>query len=145
MYFVDRQKIEQILVFLEQQIKSFESDPVWEGTRSELALQRIVQVSIDSVLDTGNALIDGFIMRDPGSYEDILDILQDEKVITEGTAIQFKEMLPLRKMLIQDYLSNSHNEIADGFTRNLEAFKQYPAAVREYLANELGPVSAFKN
>jgi uncharacterized protein YutE (UPF0331/DUF86 family) len=145
MYFVDRQKIEQILVFLEQQIKSFESDPVWEGTRAELALQRIVQVSIDSVLDTGNALIDGFIMRDPGSYEDILDILQDEKVITEGTAIQFKEMLPLRKMLIQDYLSTSHNEIADGFTRNLEAFKQYPNAIRKYLENELGPVSAFKN
>ena len=50
---------------------------------TQLALERMVQISIDSVLDVGNAMIDGFIMRDPGSYEDIIDILLDEKVITE--------------------------------------------------------------
>ncbi|GAA3319942.1 hypothetical protein GCM10020331_028930 [Ectobacillus funiculus] len=33
-------------------------------------------------LDVGNAIIDGFIMRDPGSYEDIIDILVDEKGCT---------------------------------------------------------------
>lgn len=42
------------------------------------------------MLDVGNAVIDGFIMRDPGSYEDIIDILQDEKVISEEKAMQFK-------------------------------------------------------
>ena len=35
------------------------------------------------MMDVGNLMIDGFIMRDPGSYEDIIDILIDEKVITQ--------------------------------------------------------------
>ena len=35
-------------------------------------------------------MIDGFIMRDPGSYEDIIDILMDERVISaeEGQAMK---------------------------------------------------------
>ena len=37
---------------------------------------------IESIIDVGNTMIDGFIMRDPGGYEDIIDIMEDEKVIT---------------------------------------------------------------
>ena len=32
-------------------------------------------------------MIDGFIMRDPGSYEDIIDIMEDERVITTEMAV----------------------------------------------------------
>jgi uncharacterized protein YutE (UPF0331/DUF86 family) len=105
MYFVDRQKIEQILGFLEKQLGLFEGQDNWDGDHSELIAERLIQTSIDSVLDVGNAVIDGFIMRDPGSYEDIIDILQDEKVISEEKAMQFKKALPLRK--ISRHSSNS--------------------------------------
>lgn len=97
------------------------------------------------MLDVGNAVIDGFIMRDPGSYEDIIDILQDEKVISEEKAMQFKKVLPLRKMLVQDFIEVDHKELHAVFSENIEAFKQFPDLVRNYLTNELGPVSAFKN
>ncbi|WP_349632622.1 DUF86 domain-containing protein [Peribacillus simplex] len=145
MYFVDRQKIEQILGFLEKQLGLFEGHDNWDGDLSELIAERLIQTSIDSVLDVGNAVIDGFIMRDPGSYEDIIDILQDEKVISEEKAIQFKKVLPLRKMLVQDFIEVNHEELHAVFSENIEAFKQFPDLVRNYLTNELGPVSAFKN
>ncbi|MGZ9814529.1 DUF86 domain-containing protein [Peribacillus simplex] len=145
MYFVDRQKIEQILGFLEKQLGLFEGHDNWDGDLSELIAERLIQTSIDSVLDVGNAVIDGFIMRDPGSYEDIIDILQDEKVISEAKAIQFKKVLPLRKMLVQDFIEVNHKELHAVFSENIEAFKQFPDLVRNYLTNELGPVSAFKN
>ncbi|MFJ8267051.1 DUF86 domain-containing protein [Peribacillus asahii] len=145
MYFVDRQKIEQILCFLESQLSRLEQKKEWNDELSQLALERIVQTSIDSVLDVGNAMIDGFIMRDPGSYEDIVDILLDEKVISEEIATQFKNVLPLRKMLIQDYIEVSHEQLQTVFTANLVAFTQYPELIRTYLTNELGAVSAFKN
>lgn len=35
-------------------------------------------------------MIDGFIMRDPGSYDDIMDILVDEKVVTEKEGDELK-------------------------------------------------------
>jgi uncharacterized protein YutE (UPF0331/DUF86 family) len=145
MYFVDRQKIENILRFLEKQLSVYRTYQDWEDVRSMLALERIVQTSMDSVLDVGNDLIDGFIMRDPGSYEDIVDILLDEKVITESMSLQFKKLLPLRKMLVQDYLDLTHEELSTAFKENYEAFAAYPEAVRQYIQHELGPVSAFKN
>lgn len=145
MYFVDRERIEMLLAFLEKQLASYRKIKNWEERQSKLALERIIQTSIDAVLDTGNAMIDGFIMRDPGSFEDIIDILLDEKVITSEMAVQFKNLLPLRKKLIQDYLELDFTETSVLFEENLEAFLQYPGHIRTYLINELGPVSAFKN
>lgn len=145
MYFVDRERIEMLLAFLEKQLASYRKIKNWEERQSKLALERIIQTSIDAVLDTGNAMIDGFIMRDPGSFEDIIDILLDEKVITSEMAVQFKNLLPLRKKLIQDYLELDFTETSVLFEENLEAFLLYPGRIRTYLINELGPVSAFKN
>ena len=43
-------------------------------------------------------MIDGFIMRDPGSYEDIIDILIDEKVIANEKEKPFKELISYAKI-----------------------------------------------
>lgn len=145
MYFVDRQKIEQNLVFLERNLAIYQDTEKWQGELHLLALERITQVMTDCVLDVSNAIIDGFIMRDPGSYEDIIDILLDEKVITKEMEIQFKKVLPLRKTIVQDYSEVNHEEIRTVLQNNIEAFICFPKAVRDYLINELGPVSAFIN
>ncbi|PLT30309.1 DUF86 domain-containing protein [Peribacillus deserti] len=149
MYFVDREKIEHTLRFLETQSRLFEELTAGGSIDPEslqaLAAERISQTMIDSVLDTGNAMIDGFIMRDPGSFEDIIDILEDEKVVTDKMALSFKQMIPLRKMLIQDYTELSLEVLLTGMNKALPAFKEYPASIRSYIRNELGPVSAFKS
>ena len=56
-------------------------------------------------------MIDGFIMRDPGSYEDIIDILMDERVISAEEGQGMKEVILLRKMLTQDYIQMNHDEL----------------------------------
>ncbi|WP_409302513.1 DUF86 domain-containing protein [Peribacillus sp. SCS-155] len=145
MYFVDRQKIEQLLIYLEKQLTLFEGNKNWDDQLLALSLERIIQTSIDSVLDVGNAMIDGFIMRDPGSFEDIIDILLDENVITESDSVQFKNTLPLRKNLVQEYTDPALSDHLAVFGENLDAFKKYPDAIRQYLNSQLGPVSAFKN
>ncbi|WP_042352218.1 DUF86 domain-containing protein [Bacillus massiliigorillae] len=145
MYFVDRQKIEQNLIYLEKNSKLYQETKQWEGNLGQLSLERIIHVMTDCVLDVSNAIIDGFIMRDPGSYEDIVDILLDEKVISKEMEQQFKNVLPLRKNIVQDYLDVDYNALQATFTQNIAAFLQFPTAVRQYLENELGPVSAFIN
>ncbi|PLS18088.1 DUF86 domain-containing protein [Bacillus sp. M6-12] len=145
MYFVDRDRIELTLQYLERQIRTFQGQSHWESELELLALERIIQTSIEAVLDVGNAMIDGFIMRDPGSYDDIIDIMLDEKVISEEMELMFKQVLPLRKALVQNYISVEHSAIAQTFKDYSRAFEIFPEAVRNYLLNELGPVSAFKN
>ncbi|MEH6941734.1 DUF86 domain-containing protein [Bacillus sp. JJ722] len=145
MYFVDRQKIEQNLIYLEKYSKLYQETKQWEGDLGELALERIIHVMTDCVLDVSNAIIDGFIMRDPGSYEDIIDILLDEKVISQEMEQQFKSILPLRKIIVQEYVNVDYNVLQETCNQNITAFVNFPATVRKYLENELGPVSAFIN
>ena len=145
MYFVDREKIENTLLYLEKQIHLFRGQQDWTTPIEQTALERICQMMIESVLDVGNSMIDGFIMRDPGSYDDIIDILIDEKVVAESTGERLKLLVQHRKVLVQDYLEISHHKLKEAFSENLYELETFSRNVREYLANELGPVSAFKN
>ena len=55
-------------------------------------------MTIEAILDVGNSMIDGFIMRDPGSYDDIIDIMEDEKVITEEMSTSIKRIIGFQKI-----------------------------------------------
>ncbi|WP_430487846.1 DUF86 domain-containing protein [Priestia flexa] len=145
MYFVDRQKIEHILRFYEQHLVVFSEQLKWESTIEKKALERVVHLLIENVLDVGNAMIDGFIMRDPGSYDDIIDILVDEKVVQTAEEPGLKAVVNLRKVLVQDYLDVKHDEVIHVVQENKEVLNQFPTRIRTYLENELGPVSAFRN
>jgi uncharacterized protein YutE (UPF0331/DUF86 family) len=144
MYFVDREKIETILKFLEKQIHLFSSRTEWATPLEKAALERLNHLMLEAVLDVGNAVIDGFIMRDPGSYDDIIDILMDERVISAGTGNALKTLIQYRKNLVQFYTSVDHRELQEQFSTHLQELVRFADNVRSYLTNELGPVSAFK-
>lgn len=81
-------------------------DPVLKA-----ALERVIHVALEAVTDIGSLLIDGFIMRDAASYEDIVDIMRDERV-TEGEHADFLvRLVRLRKPLMQDFMSIDHTEL----------------------------------
>lgn len=143
MYFVDREKIEATLVYMEKNVTLFSEQSSWTTPIEQLALERIAQTIIESILDVGNSMIDGFIMRDPGSYEDIVDILEDESVVTADDAKQLKAVIRLRKMLVQEYHAVLHRELKTTLELNIGAVQGFPTAIRHYLEHELGPVSAF--
>lgn len=145
MYFVDRELIEERLIYLEKQIQQFEEQNRWSTALEQAALERLTQMMIESILDVGNAMIDGFIMRDPGSYEDIIDILEDEKVISSNMSQDLKVMVQYRKTLVQDYTRIDHEDLKNTFSKILPSIKLVSESVRQYLTNELGPVTAFKN
>ncbi|HET7627987.1 MAG TPA: DUF86 domain-containing protein [Bacillales bacterium] len=143
MYFVDREKIEQILLYMEKCLKTFESEKNWSGHTGRLALERLGHVLIEAVIDVGNQMIDGFIMRDPGSYADILDILADERVVSAQDAEQLKAFVAERNAVVRTYASVPHRRLAETIQQSREALGRFPEQVRRYLTEELGPVSAF--
>lgn len=145
MYFVDRKKIEQTLQCLEQAMAVFSAKEEYVQQRDQYALERMAHLMIDCILDVGNAIIDGFIMRDPGSYEDIIDILVDEKVVQPKEGEALKEVVRLRKMLVQEYISVQHEQVIATLQEQRAVIEAYPSHVRRYLEQELGPVSAFTN
>ncbi|WP_432352583.1 DUF86 domain-containing protein [Sporosarcina sp. A2] len=144
MYFIDRKKISETLAYMEELLAQFSSERNWqESLLKELALERIAQSLIESLIDVGNTMIDGFIMRDPGSYEDIIDIMDDEKVISSNMEQPLKAMIELRKMLVRDFMKVDRTEVEKTITESIPALEKFPSCVLMYLENELGPVSAF--
>lgn len=72
MYFVDRDKIERLLLYMDGLVQELDQHQ-YASFMEKLSLERIVHMTIESMLDVGNMMIDGFIMRDPGSYNDIIE------------------------------------------------------------------------
>ncbi|WP_100405318.1 DUF86 domain-containing protein [Bacillus solitudinis] len=143
MYFVNREKIEQTLRYYEELLKEVQHLNSVETRIEQLALERILYVIIESVIDVGNSMIDGFIMRDPGGYEDIVDILEDESVIINTDAESIKEVIRCRKTLVQDYNRVNHDSLLNVIHTYFQSLESFPKAIRRYLVCELGPVSAF--
>ncbi len=143
-YFVDRNKITKNLQYLDGLLEILESEDSWlENDIKKLAIERIGHNVMESMMDVGNLMIDGFIMRDPGSYEDIIDILIDEKVVSTEMEAPLKAVVGLRKMLVREFTEVDVQEVVNVLTTTLPALKQFSPAVNSYLTNELGPVSAF--
>ncbi|WP_181349532.1 DUF86 domain-containing protein [Thalassobacillus sp. CUG 92003] len=142
MYFVDRNKIETILSYMEHLVQQQNVEDT-ESLVSQLYLERVTHVTIETIIDVGNLLIDGFIMRDPGSYQDIIDILVDEQVLPSNEQEAYTSFIRLRKSLVQDYLHINHKQILELWRHHQEMLTAFPAHVRQYLDHELGPISAF--
>ena len=145
MYFVNRESITARLNVINNMVTYYNETTNPSNLTESLAYERMVHLIIDSVLDVGNAMIDGFIMRDPGSYEDILDILMDERVLTDEVGSQLKKLIPLRKHLLQDYTESIIEEMVTTINETISSIKNFTEAVNSYLTKELGPVNAFSN
>lgn len=144
MYFIDRKKITNTLKYLDELIVIFEKEEDWlKNDVTKLALERIAHNAIESLMDVGNLMIDGFIMRDPGSYDDIIDILIDEKVIAAEKEKPFKELVSLRKNIVREFIQVDLERVHEVLVKVLPALKTFSNEVEHYLENELGPVSAF--
>lgn len=144
MYFIDRKRISETLEKMESLLRLYKNGNGWVADEiHSLALERIAHIIIESIIDVGNSMIDGFIMRDPGSYDDIIDIMEDEQVITPEMADPLKRVIDLRKMIVREFTEVDHQQIDGILSETFGALEEFPKRVLYYLENELGPVSAF--
>lgn len=145
MYFVNRSEIEAILTNMDTLLDEVKDASTIQTRVEQLGLERLVHLLIESILDVGNMMIDGFIMRDPGSYHDIIDILIDERVLPETEKTSYKEIIDLRKMIVQDYLTIDHQQLQTTFFKHKSTIDTFSARIRTYLDTELGVANAFSN
>ncbi|HZW69025.1 MAG TPA: DUF86 domain-containing protein [Pseudogracilibacillus sp.] len=145
MYFVNRSEIEERISHIDKLLNEIKKQETFSNAIEELALERAIHVIIEAMLDVGNSMIDGFIMRDPGSYHDIIDILLDEKVIPEEDESGYKALIDLRQILVQKYLTVDHQQLKDVLFTHMNVLQKFSSYIRTYLDNELGVANAFSN
>jgi uncharacterized protein YutE (UPF0331/DUF86 family) len=144
MYDINTVEIEARLAFIQDWKQAYEEvcrADYWQESSLvpvvTFAQERLLQLAIEMVTDVASYLIDGYIMRDAGSYEDIIEIMRDEQVVSEPLANQLVELVSLKKDLQQHYLQFPrgviHPQMA-GLATMLEAFK---VAVHAFLAKPI--------
>ncbi|GIP33783.1 DUF86 domain-containing protein [Paenibacillus sp. J2TS4] len=140
MYYLNREQLEKCLNFLPVLMGASEQmAQQWDGSLLRgLAQERILHLSIETVTDIGSLLIDGFLMRDASSYEDIVEILLGENVFPREIGEPLIELVKLRKPLVQDY-TELDREGLHPLIRQLPALlKEFTSCVREFVRKELG-------
>ncbi|GIP56873.1 HepT-like ribonuclease domain-containing protein [Paenibacillus sp. FSL W8-0186] len=142
MYYVNREQIERRLHMLPEIVQVLNSSDMLEAQNSGLleryAIERALHLALEIVTDVGSYLIDGFIMRDASSYEDIIDIMLDEKVVDAGLHAVLIELVRLRKPLVQEYFAVDRVAVT-GLLKQLkeaEALTVFAERVRAYLDQE---------
>ncbi|WP_020007834.1 DUF86 domain-containing protein [Salinicoccus albus] len=137
MYFVDKDDLIRRLDYIEDLTAQFEQA---EG----MALERICHMLIESSVDVGNMIIDAFILRDPGSYQDVMDIMENEGVIPAEDNRRFGETFKWRNELTRKYMNLDRSEMKNAFNRNLSAYRDYKQNVYNFFENEGQAITAFK-
>ncbi|MFF2481535.1 DUF86 domain-containing protein [Paenibacillus sp. NPDC058071] len=110
----------------------------WQGTLIEgLAQERALHLAAETITDVGSFLIDGFIMRDASSYEDIIEITGEEGVFPRHLQETFIELVKLRRPLVQDYFTWDREQLHPMTKELSEQLLVYKEAVESYIEREL--------
>jgi len=142
-YFVDREQIEQrltyIRTFLIQASDTVERDVEHlDPLVLRLSRERVLHLSIEAVTDIGSLMIDGFVMRDASSYEDIIEVLQGEEVFDRSTGAELFELVKLRRLLVQRYDEVDERLLAAWGPKMSQLLSVFADSIEQYLERELG-------
>ncbi|RUS48677.1 DUF86 domain-containing protein [Cohnella sp. AR92] len=141
MYYVNREGIERRLSSIPDVADALNAlAESWTGSLLEgLAQERALHLALEIVTDVGNFLIDGFMMRDASSYEDIIEVIAGEGVISSEDEATIKTLVHLRGPLVQDYDRWPRGELHPLTGSLSELLLRFEADIREYLRKELDP------
>lgn len=143
MYNVNRDKIDNILTHMGKTLntvatyRDMTKEQFLENQVIILAVERALHVAIESIVDVGNIIIDGFIMRDPGSYIDIIEILEDEGVLPTTEAESLKQVVSYRKVLVHEFYNVDNSALYQLFVEEYAALINFGEYINTYLKKEL--------
>ncbi|MBM7563839.1 DUF86 domain-containing protein [Paenibacillus sacheonensis] len=140
MYYVNREQISvrlEVIPEVAEALKYLQSH--WDGSLIHgMAQERALILAIETLTDIGSYLIDGFIMRDASSYEDIVTIIAGEEVFPDSLQEPLLELVKLRRPLVQDYFEWPRKELHPFTAMMPDLLLAFKEAVESYLLRELG-------
>ena len=80
---------------------------------------------IESSVDIGNMIIDAFILRDPGNYKDVIDILELEGVISKDTQNHINDTVEIRKQFAHHYTELEVETLVPLFDTSIPYYRQF--------------------
>ncbi|MBX5436029.1 MAG: DUF86 domain-containing protein [Alicyclobacillaceae bacterium] len=133
-----RGKVNRLLLALEERARWLEelanrTDTWWTDPGLRWGAERALQVAAELTTDAANAVIDALVMREPGSYADIVRVLWEEGVISQDLLARLDTVVSWRNRLVRHYAELEPEDVRDGIKQCSGAFDPFAAALRAYL------------
>lgn len=100
------------------------------------AIDRGLQLTIESSIDLGKEIITIFDYEKPETYQQVFDILRKHQAIDSVLCEKMKKFARFRNKLIHDYLYLDPKEIYEIFKKDLKYFEEYILAVEKFLTKK---------
>lgn len=137
LYDVNTERIQDQLGYLDTCLIVLEQvDEHQKDLQQSFATARALHIAVECIVDIGSVMIDGFIMRDPGGYQDIVDILTDEQVIPHPLSLLIGEWVTFRERLIRQYTTVTQDELL-AKAKEAAQIRPFITHVQAYLRAEL--------
>jgi uncharacterized protein YutE (UPF0331/DUF86 family) len=140
MYYINQEQIDSRLQFIPDICRILETvAAAWDGEDavSMFAQERALHLAIETVTDVGSLLIDGFIMREASSYEDIIDVLYGEKLFPQDRFAVLFELVKLRKPLVQHYIEFPREQLHKLTSVLPDVLTSFADDVKAFITKEL--------
>lgn len=109
-----------------------------EQLRSDEDLQWLVErglhLGCEIVLDVGNHVLASAFSRAPDTYEQILDALAAEGVLSAAVRAELTGLGGFRNVLVHDYLDVDLDRVIAALARAPERFESFAADIHRWLA-----------
>ena len=128
-------KIREYQRFLKE-LQTTSMEDLTSDFRTRGAVERYLQVSIESIIDIGNEIISSLQLRRPERYRDIPHILAEAKIIPRTFAAKIASMIGFRNLLVHDYASINLNLVHEFLQTKLPDFEAFTRHVAKWLEEE---------
>ena len=128
-------KISELKGYLEK-LKTIVPASFQEYQESEVerrACERLLQISIECVLDICDIIFSGLKLGVPSSEEDVIEKLRRAKVISEGMSKKLKGMKGMRNVLVHRYPYIDDEKVFEVLTEELDDFYAFIDEILKFL------------
>lgn len=130
-------KIDELDSYLTEldEIKPSDFEEYIGSIEKKRACERLLEISIETMLDICNIIISELKLGLPSNEEQIFDKLYDKKIISVKMMLKLKGMKGFRNILVHRY-SEVKDELVFENIGNLEDFDNFKEEILKFLKNQ---------
>jgi len=95
--------------------------------------ERYLQLAIECLLDIGSMMIVQYDMRKPSTKQEIIEILEEEKVLPSDFTHHLAGIAGFRNILVHDYVKIDRARIYEYLQKNLPQFDVFLRYIKKYI------------
>jgi len=128
-------KIDELNQYLSElkEIKISSLDEYINSIEKKRACERLLQISIETVIDICNILVSGLKLGLPSDEEDIFKKLENKKLISKETIKLLREMKGFRNILVHNYGDVDDELVFALISKRLGDFNKFKGEIQKNL------------